>query len=127
MLSGVALPFRSSRLSLGRSGLRFRAGAAVEHPAVPAQWVIRGTSLFTSRWQRFRVARHGVDKYAARRLADSATVIYGEYPNLTDITDDRERIEQVLAQVAPSGELFTVYATIYRSGSKRALLLDYLR
>lgn len=132
MLPDTAFSFRASRPFLSRpfftrtAPQRYRLETPVQLESATTQWLIRDNALIGPHGQKFRVARHGIVKYEAIRLADECRVIYGEFPNLADITDDDERLEDALSQVAPSGDLFSVYASVYRNHQQSVLLLDYL-
>lgn len=92
-----------------------------------AEWTISGFYLVNAEGKRFRVARHGLDKYTALRIAKDATVLYGDFPELSDITNDHLRVAAAMEQIGTRGDLFSVFASVYRNGSQTVLLLDYLR
>lgn len=127
MLSDTAVSYNPFR----RVNRRARASAPIsaEDTSRFADWEISGFFLVNADGTRFRVARHGIDKINALRLAEDAavTVLYGDFPELTDITTDRARVTDALEQVQTRGDLFSVYASVYRSGARSVLLLDYLR
>lgn len=90
-------------------------------------WLLDGASLIASDDHTFLIDRHGIDQYLASSIARHAIVVYGDLPRLVEITGDDKRIQDALSHVSPAGDLFTVFASVYRSGSQTVLLLDYLR
>jgi hypothetical protein len=89
-------------------------------------WEIRDNSLVSPVGKKFTLVRHGVDRYTVRQLARHAAIVYGEFPFMMEITLNTSQVEETLAQVSPSGALFTVYASVYRRGTHTVVLLDYL-
>jgi hypothetical protein len=106
--------FNAGRLTLRRSP-RF------------AEWHIKDDDLIAPNGNRFQLIRHGLDKYTASLLARECTVVRGEYPELSDVTDEPTEVEDLLAELETTGALFTVFASVYRRRSRTVLLLDYLR
>lgn len=98
------------------------------HRGAPAaDWHIRDDDLIAPTGNRFRLVRHGLDRYAATLLARDCTIIRGEFPEWTEVTGDPSEIENLLLEVATSGALFSVFASVYRRKSEVVLLLDYLK
>lgn len=120
-----------SRTRPRRSFRGFRRTTSPDPAQVPSlgtgEWSVNGSTLVAPNGIAFELVRHGLEKDLASRIASRATVVFGDFPSLTDITGDPKRVEDAVVQASPRGELFTVYASEYRLGTETALLLDYLR
>jgi hypothetical protein len=106
-----------------------RSLRATQPPARTArgtQWRIADRSITDPSGRVIPLIRHGVDRYTALRLVDNAVVLNGNFPSVTDVTTELRTVQHLIDQVSTSGELFSVYASIYRDRSRTILLLDYL-
>ena len=90
-------------------------------------WLLDGASLISTDGHNLVLDTHGIDRYLASTIAGRGIVIYGEFPSLVEITGDTARVDEALLRVSSAGQLFTVYASVYRDGATTALLLDHLR
>ena len=90
-------------------------------------WLLDGASLISTDGHNLVLDTHGIDRYLASTIAGRGIVIYGEFPSLVEITGDTARVDEALLRVSSAGQLFTVYASVYRDGAMTALLLDHLR
>ena len=89
-------------------------------------WQIRDHSLVSPAGKKFKLVRHGIDRYTVRQLTRHAAIVYGEFPFMKEITLNTSEVDDALLQVSTSGDLFTIYASVYRRGSHTVVLLDYL-
>jgi hypothetical protein len=100
------------------------------HPATQAtgqtQWRIADRSITDPKGHVIPLIRHGINRYTALRLVDNAVVLKGNFPSVTDVTTELRTVQRLIEQVSTSGDLLSVYASLYRDRSRTILLLDYL-
>ncbi|WP_213816883.1 hypothetical protein [Glaciihabitans sp. dw_435] len=91
------------------------------------QWrVFRGVMICPLTNLRFELVRHGLDRHAATDAAGSSRVVFGDFPNATEITGDIRATAAALRDVTTSGAHFTNYASLYSDGAASVLLIDYI-
>jgi hypothetical protein len=104
----------------------FRAAQPPTPVVRRTQWRVGTRSITDPSGRVIPLIRHGIDRYTSLRLVDNAVVLNGNFPSVTDVTTELRTVQQLIEQVSTSGNLLTVYASLYRDRSRTILLLDYL-
>lgn len=128
LLDAFVSPRRSNRRSNRRSSTtaRIQPVAVDDSRTDSSRWRIERDYIAEPLGRRVPLVRHGLDRYAALELLATATVLHGDFPAVTEIAGDSELAQSLIGQLSTSGDLFTVFASLYRRAGRDILLLDYL-
>ena len=77
--------------------------------------------------KQFQLWKHGLTAEEARLAPAGTRFIVGFIPLTREISGDTARLREVLSEVSTTGDHFTYFASEFRKGADRVILLDYVK